>query len=163
MKTLVSICVLVLVLATAAFAQEAPPEQFAGTGVAWNQFASPQINGMAVFAKRIAGDSRPMYSFSAVNFVSAQARPFRLLTTTETGIAQYLTAFGPFAVYGIGTTGLAAGGTDSGTSTGAVFSGGGLALAGIGKGWRLGPYFRVIKPTISDRQWAAGLMLGWGR
>jgi hypothetical protein len=154
----------VLLLAAVAFGQEgAPPEQFVGTGVAWNQFASPQINGMAVYAKRILGETRPTYSFSAVNFVSADARPFRLMTTTETGVAQYLTAFGPFAVYGIGTAGLAAGGTDGGTSTGAVFTGGGLALAGVGKGWRLGPYFRIIKSTISDRQWAFGLMLGWVR
>ena len=139
------------------------PDQFAGAGMSWNQYAAPQINGLLVYAKRIAGTEHPTYSFNAVNILSVTPRPFRLMTTTETGIAQHIGAFGPFTVYGIGTAGLATAGEITGTGAGYVLTGGTLALARIRGGWRAGPYLRVLKSSLSERQWAAGVLFGWGQ
>lgn len=143
--------------------EPAGPSQWAGAGASWNQFASPQINGMLAYAKRLTSNAYPTYSFTVINILSVQRQPFRVMTTTETGVAQKATSFGPFAIYGLGTMGLATAGTEEGTSTGMVFGGGGMALAGIGKGWTVGPLIRIIKPTIGDRQWAVGVMMGWGQ
>lgn len=150
--------IIVLYALMAALALGATPQQFVAAGVSWNQFASPQINGLLVYAKRLTSNNFPTYSYSAVNLLSVSRSPFRLLTTVETGVAQHLTTFGPFRIYGVGMAGLAAADTNSGY----VVSGGGLALAGIGKGWRVGPYLRVLKSSLSERQWAAGVMVGWG-
>ncbi len=147
----------------AAFAHAESPAQWAGVGTSFNQYAAPQINGIAAYARRVTNNEHPTYSFSAINFLSVERSPFRVMTTTETGIAQHVTKFGPFAVYGIGMVGMASAGGSDGTSTGAVFSGGGLALAGLGRGWTIGPLVRVIKPTISERQWALGIVIGWGQ
>lgn len=154
---------LAALLALSAAAQTETPQQWAGVGVTWNQYAAPQTNGILAYARRITSNEHPTYSFSTINILSVQRAPFRVMTTTETGIAQHAGTFGPFQVYGIGTIGLATAGSASGTATGATFSGGGLALASIGRGWSLGPLVRVIKPTISERQWAAGICIGWGR
>ncbi len=139
------------------------PQQWAAAGATFNQYAAPQINGLAVYAHRLTSNEHPMYSFSVINILSVQRSPFRVMTTTETGVAQYLTTFGAFRVYGIGTLGLATAGSGDGTNTGMVFTGGGLAQASIGKGWTVGPLVRIVKPTIGDRQWAAGLVIGWGK
>jgi hypothetical protein len=155
---LIATCLFVAVSACAE-----SPQQWAGAGASFNQYAAPQTNGIMAYARRITGDEHPTYSFSAVNLLSVERQPFRLLTTTETGIAQHVTKFGVFDVYGLGMVGLAAAGNADGTSSGAVFSGGGLALAGIGRGWTVGPMVRIIKPTISERQWSIGMIVGWGR
>ncbi len=139
------------------------PDQWAGIGMSFNQYAAPNINGVAAYARKLTSNSRPTYSFSAVNFLSVERSPFRVLTTTETGLAQYLTKFGPFSVFGLGTAGLATAGSADGTSAGATFTGGGFAVAGVGRGVTIGPMLRIIKPAISERQWAAGLMIGWGK
>ena len=154
------IAMLFLLAAGLMFAQ---PDQFAGAGMSFNQYAAPQINGLLVYAKRIVGADYPTYSFSAVNILSATRVPFKLMTTTETGIAQSVGQFGPFSVYGVGTAGLSTAGETGGTGTGYVLTGGGLALAPIRGGWRAGPYLRIIKSSLTDRQWAVGLMLGWGK
>lgn len=154
---------LIFALALACQAQTETPTQWAGAGATFNQYAAPQINGVVAYARRLTSNPYPTYSFSAVNILSVQRQPFRVMTTTETGIAQYATKFGPFSVYGLGTVGLAAAGNSDGTTTGAVFSGGGMAVAGIGKGWTVGPLVRVIKPTIGDKQFAVGLLIGWGK
>jgi hypothetical protein len=139
------------------------PAQWAGAGATFNQYSAPQINGILVYAKRLTDNNYPTYSFSSVNILSMEKSPFRVMTTVETGVSQFVTKFGPFNVYGLGTMGMAASGNVGGTETGVVFSGGGLALAKLGRGWSIGPVLRVIKPAISDRQWAAGLMVGWGQ
>lgn len=163
MKTICSITAVMFVFAVLACGQTTGPQQFAGAGVSFNQYASPQINGLLVYAKRLTANDHPTYSFSAVNLLSVQRTPaFRLMTTTETGVAQHLTKFGPFQVYGIGTAGFAASGDAEGTASGYVLTGGGLALAGLKNGWKVGPYLRVIKSSLSDRQWAVGAMIGWG-
>jgi len=148
------------------------PNQWAGAGVFFNQYASPQINGTAAYAKRIVG--KGTYSFSAVNFLSYQKSPFQLMTTCESGVAQYLTKFGVFHIYALGTLGVAATSEPAlltapdaepeggGTKIGMSFTGGTLAFARFENGMTLGPVLRISRQTISGNQWAAGLMVGWG-
>jgi hypothetical protein len=138
-------------------------QQWAGAGVSYNQFAAPQLNAFVAYAHRILTGAHPTYSFSAVNFVSAQTRPFRVLTTTETGVAQHVIRFGRFDVFGVGTLGLAAAGSTEGTNLGAAFGAGGLALTRIKGGWTAGPLVRVFKTALSGSQWSAGLVVGWGQ
>ena len=163
MKPLTTV-LLCLALAVPAAAQTATeptlPNQWAGAGVFFNQYASPQINGTAAYAKKILGSGT--YSFNAVNFLSYETQPFRVMTTVETGIAQRVTRFGVFEVFALGTLGPATAGNEDGTKLGVAFTGGGFAFAGLGKGWTIGPVLRFVKPTISDTQWSLGLMLGWG-
>jgi hypothetical protein len=153
-----------LALCGLAFGQaHASADNFGAVGGSWNQFASPQVNGLAVYAHKIAGSEKPTYSFTAVTFLSASRNPFRVATTTETGIAQHLLDFAPFRVYGIGQVGVATSANADGTSVGLAYSGGAIALAPLGRGWTAGPFVRVIKPGTIERQWAIGLIVGLGR
>jgi len=159
--TTVLLCLALAVPAAAQTATEpALPNQWAGAGVFFNQYASPQINGTAAYAKKILGSGT--YNFNAVNFLSYEKQPFRVMTTVETGIAQRVTRFGAFEVFALGTTGPAFTANEDGTTTGAVFTGGGFAFTRLKNNWTIGPVLRVTKPTISDTQWAIGLMVGWG-
>lgn len=137
------------------------PNQWAGAGVFFNQYASPQLNGTAAYAKCII-EGAGLYSFTAVNFLSYQTEPFRVMTTVETGVAKHITRFGAFEVFALGTIGPAFTANEDGTTTGAVFTGGGFAFTRLKNNWTIGPVLRVTKPTISDTQWAIGLMVGWG-
>jgi hypothetical protein len=138
-------------------------QQWAGAGLSYNQFAAPQLNGFVVYARRIVSGTHPTYSFSAIDFVSVRVQPFQVATTTETGVAQHVIRFGKFDVFGIGTLGLAAAGTTNGTNIGGAFGAGGLALTQIKGGWSIGPLVRIFKSALSERQWSAGLILGWGQ
>lgn len=139
------------------------PQQWAGAGLGWNQYAAPQINGLAAYARQLAGGEHPTYSFTLLNVASVSMRPFRVMTSEETGIAQHALRFGRFDVYGLGTAGISQAGAADGSSAGFVFGGGGLAMAPIGRGWTAGPYVRVFKSALADRQWQIGLLVGWGK
>jgi hypothetical protein len=155
---------LLIGLAFTALAFAQPVTNLVAVGGSWNQFASPQFNGLAVYAHKIADNNdRPTYSFTAVTFLSASRNPFRVATTTETGIAQHLIDFHPFRVYGLGQVGVASSANPTGTNVGLAYSGGGIALAPLGRGWTAGPFVRILKPGTIDRQWAAGLIVGIGR
>jgi hypothetical protein len=178
MRKLLTLSLLILALALSCPAQTATPlpDQWAGAGVFFNQYAAPQINGTLAYAKRVMGGGT--YSFTAVNFLSYSTNPFRVMTSTETGIAQHLTTFGPFEVQVLGTLGPAFAAdpatqqvapdgtttvTSGGTKVGLSLTGGGFAFARLKNGWTIGPVLRVTKPTISDTQWSIGLMIGWGK
>jgi hypothetical protein len=152
---------LALLLTLSAAAES--PQQWAGVSLNFNQYAAPQVNGTAAYARRLTDNGHPTYSFSAINFLSVQKSPFRVATTTETGIAQYVTKFGAFSIFGLGTAGLSTVGSADGTATGGSFSGGGMAQAGIGHGVTIGVMFRAVKPSISETQYPVGLVIGWGK
>jgi hypothetical protein len=138
------------------------PGQWLGAGVQFNQYASPQINGVLAYAKKLRGEEKPTYSYTAVNFLSVQKEPFRVMTTTETGIAQYLTRFRRMDVYALGTAGMASSGGESGTNVGYSLSGGLMAITAVRKGVTIGPYYRATKTSLSDAQHAVGIMIGIG-
>ena len=151
---------IIFALSVVAFA-DSLPDQWAGVTVYYNQFASPQVNGAVTYAKRILTNGT--YSYNSVHILSVQKNPWRAMTETETGIAQHITKFGPFDVFGLGQIGVATSGSEDGTKVGPSFSAGGFAFAGVGRGVTLGPTLRLTKSTIGDRQWALGLTLGWGK
>lgn len=157
----VQISVITALLALPAFAQH--PSDWVAAGVAYNQYASPQINGIAVYAHKIGGDDHAVYSFTSISFISTSSKPYRVSTVTETGVAPLVRTIGRISVYGIATGGVATSAVPDGTNVAAAFSGGGLAQITIGSGWTVGPYVRVLKATDADRQVAVGLLIGWGK
>ncbi len=169
----IALALLLAVLALSATAQTETPQQWAGAGITYNQFATPQINGLAVYARRLADSTPRTYLFNSINVLNAyfedvtvngkSTRVFRLITMAETGIAQHVLEFGRFNVYALGQLGVAAGSNASGTDVGMALTGGGIALASVGKGWSLGPVLRVTRTGVGERQWSAGLLLGWGK
>lgn len=170
MKTLI----LILAACLCAAAQTAElPQQWAGAGITYNQFATPQINGLAAYARRLAEGTPKTYLFNSINVLNAYfedvavngktVRAFRLVTAAETGIAQHVLRFGRFDVFGVGQLGVAAAGNAAGTDVGMALTGGGLALANIGKGWSIGPVLRITRTGLAETQWSAGLIVGWGK
>jgi hypothetical protein len=155
--------VLVLALAICPALVAAGPDQAVFAGVGWNQFAAPQVNGVMAYAKKLFEGDHPTYSYTAVYIQSIRKNPFQVGTSTETGAAQHITRFGPFDVYGLGTLGLTTSGTGDGTTSGFSYSGGGLAQAGIGKGVTIGPMLRFMDSTITEKQWALWVVIGWGK
>lgn len=172
------VAVFMLVVALAAHAEQ--PSQWAGAGAFFNQDNSPQISGMLAYAKQVASlAGRPSYSFTRVNITSITradwSQPvwvmnYRVMTSVETGLAQYLTTFGKFQVYTFATAGPAFAGEDTGTSVGTMLGTGAFAFAGIKRGWTIGPVLSISKPFISEAnnpgagrvQWAVGMVIGWG-
>ncbi len=167
-----------MLMATLAWAEQ--PNQWAGAGVFFNQDNSPQISGMLGYAKQVASlGEKPTYSFTRVNITSITradwSQPwytmnYRVLTSVETGAAQYITKFGKFSVYTYVTAGPAFAGENDGTTVGTMIGTGAFAFAGIKGGWTVGPVLSVSKPLISETnnpgagktQWAVGLVFGWG-
>jgi len=158
LRFLAAVSLVLLVLPSSLRAE--PPGQWFGAGVQFNQYASPQVNGVLAYAKKVAGNEKPTYSYTAVNFLSVQKSPFRVMTTTETGIAQWVTRFRKMDFFALGTAGLAASGSSGGTNTGYSVSGGIIGQTAIRKGVTIGPYYRVTKSSLSEVQHAVGLMIG---
>jgi hypothetical protein len=153
----------ILALFTLAISAQAQPVNVVGARIGYDGYATPATSGGLFYAHLLAGSDHPTYSYTSVNLQPLKAKPYISMTTTETGVAQHIAKFGRFNVYGLGTVGGAFAGSDSGTNIGAVFSGGGFALASFGKGWTVGPYVRASKASISDRQYEFGLVFGWGK
>jgi hypothetical protein len=134
------------------------PEDFVAAGLAWNQYASPQINGWTTYARSIKA-SAGLYSFTTYDITSVKANPFTIQTSARTGAALYLRSIGPIHIFGLGDVGMAA----SGQSIGSAFSGGGVVAVQLGKGWTVLGVARVLKTALSDQQTIYGLGVGWGR
>ena len=130
---------------------------FVAGGVNWNQYAAPQVNGWGSYSRQVADR---VYSFSTAEVTSVSASKFLSQISFRTGIATpVLERFGPFTVYATADVGVAS----SGDNVGGSYSGGGAVVAPLGKGWFLVIPVRVIKTSLSDRQVAVGMGIGWGR
>lgn len=139
-------------------------EVFAAGG-SWNQTGSPQFCFTAANAHRI---TTGVYSFTAVD-VFALTNPTPLLpnqakytitVTPTTGIATQIRSFGKVRLFGIGTIGAAAGGSQVGWA----YSAGGFAYIPLGKGFSVIPNFRTVKTSLSGEfQGILGVMIGWGK
>ena len=150
-------------LLSAVLQAQNPPADVVGASAHWNQFASPQVGGLLFYAHRIFNDASPTYSFSAVEFISVQKSPFRVGTLLQSGVAQYIKAVGPWRIYGLGMAGAVTSATSTDSTVGFAGSYGTVAFAPVGKGWALGPYLLITEQKTGDRQWAAGVILSWGR
>ena len=144
-----------------ALAQTVPerplPENFVAAGMAWNQYANPQVSGTLLYAKK-ANDSGT-YSFSMVDVISKSEGQFSTATSISTGFAQHVLDFGKVRVFAVTTVGVLAGGDNIGYS----WTGGGCFTVGLGKGWSLMPSVRVLKSSLTDFQPVIGVAIGFGK
>jgi hypothetical protein len=125
-------------------------------GAAWNQQAAPQINGMLVYATRIA---EGLYSFNLVDITPSTYKPFTITTNITIGLAQYMRTVGPARIYTVATAGVGAGGNTAGLA----WTAGGVAMVPVGKkGLCLLLSVRALKNTMSDFQGVYGIAIGWG-
>ena len=132
---------------------------FVGAGLAWNQLAAPQINGNLFYAHPIL-DEQGLYSFNLIDITSQTLRPFKVMTSITTGLAQRIRTIGAVKVYGLVTGGVSAGGQN----IGGTYSMGGSGIVPIGKkGWCVMVSAQVMKTTISEFQGIYGVAIGWGQ
>ncbi len=134
------------------------PDQFVAAGLAFNQYAAPNLNGWSSFAKAVKKDAG-LYSFTTYELSSARTTPFTLQTSVRTGLALALRSVGPVVIFGFGDAGMAA----SGTTLSGAFSGGGMAALPLGKGWVLVVPVRVVKSAVGGQQVIFELGAGWGK
>jgi len=139
-------------------AQEKGYENFVAAGASWNQYASPQIAGSLLYAKRLGADDST-YSFNYVDLISKNTEQFSTATSITAGIAQKLLVLGKAKVYGTTGVGIMAGGENIGYS----WTAGGAVAIPLGKGFQVLPNVRVIKSSLTDFQAIYGLMIGWGK
>jgi hypothetical protein len=129
---------LLLVCVSGALGQA--PENWAGAGSAYNQFAQPQVSGWAAFATKLS-DKGPIYSFTEYTLTSARTKPFTAQTSTTTGVATPLKVLSPnkngawtVTLFGMATGGMAT----SNSTVGGAFAGGGVLILRLGlSNWTL--------------------------
>jgi hypothetical protein len=138
------------------------PNQWIGANVNFDQYSENKVTGSLAYAKQISSGTHPIYSYNAVNLVSVQKNPFRLMTNPESGLAIHVATFSNFQVFALGSAGVALSGNNDGTNAGFSGSGGGFAQTKLKGNWTIGPIVRISKSTISEIQWSIGLVIGLG-
>jgi hypothetical protein len=127
----------------------------------WAQNIHPPLSGSIGYAHWLTGK---LYSYSAVRILSVSAKPFRLGTTQETGACTYTSEAFTFHLFLCGSAGAIEAAAPTGnTNVGFVAGGTVLATKDIGRGWWFGISPSVTKPTLTDTQFSAGLVIGWGQ
>lgn len=151
------------------------PKSFAAAGVAWNQYASPQINVWGSYAHLVSA-SAGLYSFNSYDVTSVSRSPFRVQTSVRPGFAIYLRNFGRVYLFALGDAGIAVApaATDAippnpaappiaATNLGFAYSAGWMGVVRLGKGWSLVIPMRTFKSALSDRQTIIEIGFGWGQ
>lgn len=156
MKALLGI-IAAIMLCVPVLAEDEFPDHFVAAGASWNQYASPQVAGNLLYAKRIAKGGT--YSFTHVDIISKDSEQFVVAPIISTGLARHVYKFGNARIFATTTVGVAAGGENVGYS----WTAGGAASISLGKGWQLLPTVRVLKTSLSDFQAIVGLMIGFGK
>lgn len=152
-----SLVFLSLLLATTAYAQTSSTPNFVAAGVSWNQSATSQVAGTALYARALPGQTNT-YSFTAFDAVPSSMSPFTVTTQMATGVAQRLVSFKGVNVYVPAAAGIAW----SGTNTGWSWSSGVLASIPV-KSYFLMPNVRVVKSSVNNNsgyQLVVGVMFG---
>jgi hypothetical protein len=150
-----------LVAIVAALALTAQVSDFVGAGLGYNQYAAPNVSGHVAYAHLLDAGGKT-YSYTVIDASSASRTPFRVQTSTSTGVAQYLKTVGKFDVYGLAAAGVSVGGTATGTNVGAAFTGGGMAVTRIKGSWVLYAPVRYLRVQGAN-QATIGLGVGWGK
>jgi hypothetical protein len=143
--------ILILACVMCAFGQTpaatgAPPEPLAqnwiGAGMAWNQSATPQLNGWASYATLLSRSGQ-VYSFSTYDVTPIQvAGKYTVQTSTRTGLAVIVRTLGPITILGMADAGVSA----TSLTTGSAFSGGGIGVYKLGKTeWTIEAGARLLK------------------
>jgi len=162
MKTVIrSVFLALLICCFSVFAQDTPT-QHVTAGLFYNSYSTPHATGFAAYAQKITGGT---YSYSVMDITSRTATPFRLQTTTSTGIAQQIRSLGDVRVYALfaGGAGFANSAKNDGTDIGFSGTAGFLAVKPLKNGWTLNVPVRIIASTLSPPQYVVGLGIGFGK
>ena len=151
--------VLALVFCSVPLCAQDQPNELAAAGMAWNEAASPQLNGWATYARLIG---KGVYSLSTYDIspvkIEGSTIP-SLQAQLRTGIAIYMRQFGRLSIYGLGDAGIAT----TGDTTGGSFGGGGLGIVTLGKGWCVFVPIRLMRNNVTGTQVVYELGVGWGK
>jgi hypothetical protein len=141
-------CKLLILPLAVICAAVAQPSNWVGSGAAFNQAASPQINGWASYATLL---SKPqlLYSFSSYDVTPIRlSGKLTIQTSARTGFAMVIRQLGPITLLGLLDGGMAAAGTGAGQTVGSAFSGGGIAVWKLGKtNWTVAAAYRRLQTT----------------
>ncbi len=133
------------------------PEDFVAAGATYNGYASPQVNGWAIYAHRVT-DSK-IYNFNTVDVTSVTKTPFSAQVSYRTGIATVVKdRIAGVTVLAVAEAGMAA----AGENVGGAVSAAGVVVTRLKKNWRVVMPVRVTKTALSDYQVSLGLGIGWG-
>ena len=135
------------------------PPNWYGAGAAWNQMASPQINGWASYAHLLTAKG-PVYSFTSWDVTSAKSpdHKFTPQTSTRTGLATVIRKIGPVTVIGLVDGGMAA----ASSNVSGAFSGGGVGIITLGKSsWNIVVGAKFLTTPLGGKQ--AAYQFGFGK
>lgn len=160
MKQFLVCLLVVLVLALSSFAQSNVSNIYAA-GVSYNNSASPQVAGTALYA-RLISDGSGTYAFSVFDALPQSTHPFTITSNVGAGIAQKLFNISGVSFYVPTSAGI----SFTGANTGWQWNTGLLASIHLKNSWRVMPNVRVIKSSVSGGsgyQPVVGILIGWGQ
>lgn len=158
-KVILSLASLCLFAITAS-AQTSNPTNIYAAGISFNQGATPQIAGTALYAHSVSDSGT--YAFTVIDALPNTFHPFSVTTSIGAGIAQKVFTIGEVPVYIPTSAGI----SFNGQNTGWDWSTGALASIKLKGNWRVMPNVRVVKSSVSNGtgfQPIVGLMFGWGQ
>lgn len=135
-----------------------PIQNLYALGASYNQGATPQVAGTALYAHLLTDGT---YAFTAVDALPASIKPFTVTTNIGIGVAQKLATVGKVDVY----VPTAAGISFNGSNTGWEWNAGALAAIKIHGQYYVMPEARFVKASIggSGYQPIVGLLFAWGQ
>lgn len=162
MKRLLFIVLAICMLAMSAFTQTVPQSteitNLYAVGVSYNQGAAPAISGTGLWAHKV--NDSGTYSFTVVDAVSGNTKPFTVNTNFSAGVAQKVLTIGKVPIFVPTSAGI----SFTGTNTGWVWTTGALASIPFKSSYRICPNVRLIKSSIGNGyQPVVGVLIGWGQ
>jgi hypothetical protein len=128
------------------------PNNWVGAWASWDG----RFGGGASYATLISGKGQ-VYSFTSYMQTVAPTKPFKLLNSTETGLAMLMRQMGPISLFAFAQGGQ----TNNGTTVSASFSGGGLVTIRLGKtNWDIAAAIQPSTSGVTGQMRAYKLGLG---
>lgn len=117
--------------------------QFYAAGVSYNQGATPEIAGTALYAHSV--DNSGTYAFAVYDALPTSFRPFSVTSNVGAGVAQKIFTVGKVDFYAPTSVGV----SFSGSNTGWQWNGGVAASVKIKNSWYAFPTVRFLKSSVS--------------
>lgn len=134
------------------------PSNIYALGPSFNQSATPEIAGTALYAHRLTNGT---YAFTAVDALPASVKPFTVTTNIGIGVAQKVATVGKVNIYAPTAAGI----SFSGQNTGWEWNAGALAAIRVHGQYYVMPEVRLVKASIggSGYQPIVGVLFAWGQ